>query len=190
MKIRNYKTGLFIFLVLALAGCVMQQQSVSTITGGEYNKEKDQTDYFVLPYGSVSIPGKWEKTRIAGHQQIFKNKDSVELLIGFAPCNKYEFNTNGALKGYKFVKAFYEWDSKYLVDKYGLERRVMESDSMNNYIVYRLFGKVGQVNLDTYFLLGEKNGNSSNFSITITDKWTEETKIAFLRNLFLVKKEE
>ncbi len=77
-----------------------------------------------------------------------------------------------------------------MVDKYGLERRVIESDSINHYLIYRLSGKSGETNFDTYYLLGEKKRYTSNFSITITDKWTEETKIDFLRKLFLDKKEE
>jgi len=38
---------------------------------------------------------------------------------------------------------------------------------------------------DLYFLIGEKNGNLNNFSVMTTDKWTEEKKITFLRNLYI-----
>jgi hypothetical protein len=189
MGLKKLKTAFIVIMLLAFAGCVMQQQRVSVITGGEYNKEKDLTNYFVLPYGAVSIPGKWEKDHYnsVSFQQFFKNKDSVSLAVAFGACTQYEFNTNGALKGFKFVKAFYTWDTDYFVSKYGLQRSVIEQDSINNYMIYRVYGKTGQTSFDTYFLLGEKNGNSNSFSISITDKWTEEEKITFLRNLFLVK---
>jgi hypothetical protein len=189
MKLKIRSACFFILASVILAGCVAPK-SISTITGCDYDKVKDRTDYFILPFGSVSMPGKWDKTNAAGAQQFFVNKDSVEIAIGFTAYNSYEFNRNGALKGFNFVKAFYEWDSKYFVDKYGLSRSMLEKDSLNNYVLYRLFGKKEKTEIDTYFLIGEKNGNISNFSITITDKWTEQNKIDFLKGLFLAKKEE
>jgi hypothetical protein len=41
--------------------------------------------------------------------------------------------------------------------------------------------------MDSYFLIGEKNGDASNFSISITDKWKEDEKVEFLKKLFLNK---
>ena len=104
--------------------------------------QKNQTDYFVIPYGNVSIPGEWKKLKYnsQSRQQFFTNNDSIEIVISFSGYDKYEFNENGSKKGYDFVTAFYEWDSKYFVDSYGLNRRLVISDSINNYVLYQIYG--------------------------------------------------
>lgn len=172
-------------MIIFLAGC--SSQRVSTIEGCDYNESKNQTDYFVLPFGSVSIPGKWEKTNynnISG-QQFFRNNDSIRIAIAFNRFDKYEFNSDGSIKGYEFVKAFYEWDSKYFVDSYGLQRRVIENDSINCFIIYQIHGLINEAKFNTYYLIGDKNGNVNNLSISITEKWTEGEKIEFLKKLYL-----
>jgi hypothetical protein len=60
----------------------------------------------------------------------------------------------------------------------------MESDTIRNYLIYRLYGSANGGEFDTYFLVGEKNGNVSNFSATDTDKWTVEARIEFLKGLY------
>ncbi len=71
-----------------------------------------------MPYGTVTIPGKWDKghQNSISHQQFFTNKDSVKIAIAFGSIKNYEFNLTGAKTGFSFVKAFYEWDSKYFVE--------------------------------------------------------------------------
>lgn len=182
---KRLQTNLIFLSILILAGCASQR--VSTIVGCDYDESKNQTDYFEIPYGSVSIPGKWEKSNyntISG-QQFFTNKDSIRIAIAFNRFDKYEFNEGGAITGYEFVKAFYEWDSKFFVDSHGMKRKVIENDSVKNYILYQIYGLVNGVYFDTYFLVGEKNGNVCNFSIMITDKWAENTKIDFLKKLYI-----
>jgi len=172
-------------LIIILTGCTSQRES--TIVGFDYNVSENQTDYFIVPYGSVSIPGKWEKSNynsISG-QQFFVNNDSVRIAIAFNRFDKYEFNTDGSIKGFEFVKAFYEWDSKYFVESYGLQRRLLESDSSNNFILYQIYGQIDGADFSTYFLVGDKNGNVNNLSVMTTAKWTEDKKIEFLKGLYL-----
>ena len=179
------KTAYFLVLsmVVLMTGCgAAKKAPQSYITGGDYDASKNVTEYFVYPLGQVSLPGKWEKGDYnnSSRQQSFLNQDEVLVAVSFAPCDKYEFNPDGALRGYEFAEAFYEWDSKYLVSTFGLDRKVLEKNKANNYIIYRIFGK----DLDTYFLVGEKNGNVSNFSVSSADKWTEQQKVDFLKSLF------
>jgi hypothetical protein len=178
------------FFLLLLAGCVTQRTSTSTITTSEYDPARNETSYLVVPLGSAYIPGKWTKTHFntVSNQQFFTNKDTIILALAFTPCTGYEFNTTGSKKGFDFVKAFYEWDSKYFVDQ-GLKRSVLETDSTNKFMIYRIYSESKGSLIDTYFLAGEKNGSASNFSITVTDKWTNDEKVAFLKKLFLTKKE-
>ncbi len=166
-----------------MAGCASQR--VSTIVGCDYDESKKQTDYFVLPFGSVSIPGKWEKAHynsISG-QQFFINSDSIRIAIAFNRFDRYEFNKDGSKKGNDFVKAFYDWDSEYFVDTYELMRKFVEKDTINQYVIYRIYGSLNGGKFDTYYLICERNGNVKSFSIMITDKWAESKKIEFLKEL-------
>lgn len=181
------KTHLFLtFIMLSiLFGCASRR--VSTIEGRDYDESKNQTKYFALPYGSISIPGKWEKADYnnVSNQQFFTNNDSIRIAIAFNRFDKYEFSGDGSKKGYEFLKAFYEWDSNYFVDSYGLQRRIIENDSIDNFILYQIYGFAKGAKFDTYFLVGEQNGNVSNFSVMTTDKWTEGEKTMFLKGLYI-----
>jgi hypothetical protein len=185
MTKREILSNLTFMMIIILTGCASQR--MSTIEGYDYDDTKNQTDYFVLPFGSVSIPGKWEKTNynnVSG-QQFFTNKDSIRIAVAFNRFDKYEFNSDGSKNGYEFVKAFYDWDSKFFVDSYGLQRRVLENDSINNFILYQIHGLTNGAKFDTYFLIGEKNGNVNSLSIMTTDKWTEDKKTEFLKKIYI-----
>ncbi|MCO4807478.1 MAG: hypothetical protein KC456_12905 [Flavobacteriales bacterium] len=176
-------------LLFLLTNCASNR--TSTIVGGEYNETKNETGYFVIPYGSVSIPGKWRKTNFnsISRQQFFTNNDSITLAIAFSRYDKYEFNTDGQFKGFDFVNAYYEWDSKYFVESHGLQRQKIESDSLNGFLTYRIFGQIEKGKFDTYWLVNEKNGNITNISISDTDKWTESEKLTFMKSLIKQKEE-
>lgn len=178
-------TPFSIFIIVMLASCGTQR--VSTIVGGDYDKNKDRTEYFVLPFGSTSLPGKWTKTKYNenSNQQFFKNEENVFIAIEFTPINRYEFNTDRSKKGYDFTKAYYDWKSKYFENQHELTREIIEADEQQNYIIWHVFGEISSINFDTYFLFGEKNGNANNFSITKTDKWNKEQKIKVLKEMYL-----
>jgi len=183
MKVKFNNKAFFVIMIIVLNACSTQR--TSTIVGCDYNKSKNITDYFVIPYGYVSLPGKWEKLNYnsVSRQQFFKNQDSIIVAVSFGRYNKYEFNMDGSLIGYDFIEAFYEWDSKYFVDSFGLKRNVIESDTANNFMIYRIYDQIEKGKLDTYFLIKEKNGNIFNFSISKTDKWSENRKVNFLKEL-------
>lgn len=188
--LKKYSTHLTILLIFILTSCATQK--VSTIVGYDYDEQKNQTDYFVFPYGNVLIPGKWEKSNYnsTSRQQFFRNKDSVIIAIAFAPCNKFEFNVDNSKTGFEFVKSYYEWDSQYFVKNNELSRELIEQDSINNYIIWRLNGFINGEEIDNYFLFGEKNCFVSNYSVLETDKWTVKEKIEFLKNLYYTKVKE
>ncbi len=188
-KFGRYKIYLPVLILIFLTGCATQ--SVCTIEGCDYNEKKNRTDYFVLPYGAVSIPGKWERTHYnqVSHQQFFTNSDSIIISIAFGPYDKYEFNADKPKKGLDFALAFYEWDSKYFMETKGAERELIEIDSINNFVIYRIFGETGNSNIDAIFLVGEKNGFASNLAVMKTDKWTKEYKTDFLKEIYLAEKE-
>ena len=174
------KMVLSLLFVFSLMCCVSQK--ATTIVGGEYDAKKDVTEYFVFPYGSVSLPGKWNKTdyNTESKQQFFTNKDSVVVAIVFGRSKSYEFNKDGSLKGNDFLNSFKE--------SHGLDWKILETDNINNYMIYRIYGITDESKFDSYFLMGEKNGSVSNFSVYNTNKWSESDKIIFLKNLYLQNK--
>ncbi|MBR5971275.1 MAG: hypothetical protein IK017_01310 [Paludibacteraceae bacterium] len=184
---RVLKLSLLLLAIVFLAGCRTSSPSryCSTIVGGKYEESKDSTSYFVLPYGSVMIPGKWKKTSYnnVSRQQFFMNSDSVTLSVVFSRFNGYEFNLDGAKTGYDFVKACYEWETDYFEKIHGLKHMIIEEDKEKHYMIFRVYDASDKANVNTYFLLGEKNGNVSYFSLSRAEKWTEERRLEFLRGL-------
>lgn len=190
LKMKTYKCYLFLSVLALLISCISQRQSV--ITSVNYDEKKNVTTYLVLPYGSAELPGKWAEYRYISesNQQVLINADSIRVALAFNRYNGYEFNTDGAKKGFEFVKAFYDWESTYFRDTHRLQSTIIEQDTARNFIVWRLFGTASNGGvLDTYFLIGEKNGNVSNFSIMVTKKWETQRKIQFVKDLFLAKPE-
>ncbi len=158
-------------------------QTFSTVTSVHYNRKADTTEYNVLPLGVIYLPGEWKKEKynpVSG-QQWFVNKDTVLISIALTPCHKFEFSKK-SLKDFDFVKTYYEWDSKYLAERHHLNRSVLVSDSIHQYIIWRLSGDHD----DDYFLFGNKNCRIHNYSLP-SHGWTEEHKIKFLQDLYLKK---
>jgi hypothetical protein len=186
------KTFTTLSVILFLTNCAVQKTSSvrQTIVSLKYDDEKNITDYSVFPYGQVYIPGKWVKTtyNTVSKQQIFANKDSVPLAISFNPCDKYEFNYNGTKKGFEFLKAFYNWEKEYFVKTVGLQEKLIEVDSIKNYIIFSVKGSSQSEKIDNVYLFAENNCFVSNFSIFETSQWSEEQKVDFLKKMYLQKK--
>lgn len=175
------------FLLLAVlffTGCATQK--VSTVSGDRYDKDKDRTSYFVLPFGSASIPGKWTKTSYneSSRQQFFKNSDGITITVAFTQINSYEFNRDRSKKGFEFLQAFYKCESDYFTNSVKLSQEKIEAREKEHYIIWRVFGVSDHVSYDTYFLFGEKNGYVSNFSVMETGKWTSADKIRILKEMY------
>ena len=182
---RKITSKLIIITILMFSGCTGSR--VSTIVGCNFDASTNQTKFIELPYGSVLIPGKWEKSgynSISG-QSFLTNPDSVRIAIALNQYDKYEFNTDGSKRGYSFALRFYEWDSGFFADTYGIKSRIIESDSTHNYILYQLYGMAKGAEYDALFLIGENNGIVKNLSVMTTNKWTEERKIGFLKEIYL-----
>ncbi len=162
-------------------------QRLSTITSVEYDDHDDITTYTELPLGVVDIPGQWEKAEYnsVSHQQFFLKPQKVKLGVAFNPTTVFEFNPNGDKSGLDFVQAFYRWDTDYFHDTYGLENEIIEIDSARDFIIYRVYGEMDDAEMDSYFLIAERNGKMSSFSISSNDEWTRNETIQFLNNLYL-----
>lgn len=173
-----------LFLIGFLLNCSFTgiAQSRSTITGINYNKKKDRTEYLVFPYGSIHLPGRWKKEEYikSSRQQAFRN-DSVFVLAALLPCDKFEFSEPG-LEGFAFVQKYYKWEAEFNSNKRQLTTERLVEDSLENYIVFKVFGN----NINNTFLFGARGCSVFGISVS-TSKWTEEQKILFLKNVYLEK---
>ncbi|MDR1722890.1 MAG: hypothetical protein LBR84_02985 [Tannerella sp.] len=183
------KIILIFFAVLCFASCATYRNTEQTLVSCDYNEKKDQTEYMVFPFGNVNIKGKWEQTKYnsSARQQFFTNSDSVTISIAMGLSKKFEFNADGSLKGFDFVKAFYKWESEYFANSFDFSSTEIETDEENKFILWRVFGTYNNADRNMYFLSFEQNGVFKNFSVQTTKKWTEEQKIEFLKSLVFNK---
>ncbi|MBO7427917.1 MAG: hypothetical protein J6U08_04315, partial [Paludibacteraceae bacterium] len=65
----------------------------------------------------------------------------------------------------------------------GLQHEILEENEGKQYMIFRIYGSTDGTKVNMYFLLGEKNGNVSYFSLSRAEKWTEERRLEFLRGL-------
>ncbi|NTW34100.1 MAG: hypothetical protein HGB12_16030 [Bacteroidetes bacterium] len=177
-----------LIMTIILKSCSTQR--VSTIVGCDYNEKQNQTDYFVLPFGSVSLPGKWEKSSYnsSSRQQFFLNRDSITTAIAFGQCNNFEFNSDRSKVGYGFVKSYYNWEKQYFSENLGLEVNLIEADSLKNIIIFNVRGIYNTDKIDNVLLFGETNCKVSSFSVLETPKWTMELMVDFLKDIYFHKK--
>lgn len=174
-------------LLVLLSGC--HRRMAPTITAGVYNEKGNQTDYAVLPYGSVSLPGKWThgRYRKESRQQYFYNSDSTTISVAFGPCDKLGFSTGGA-QGYAFVKLYHNYDTKYQTEILGRKATIITEDSANKYMLWKVSGD-GETQ---YLLSGAKDCSCGecafqNFTL-VSRKLSEDQQVKLLRDIYLDKK--
>lgn len=189
MKQIFFKSNYLLMLFL-LTGCVTQK--VSTITGSSYNEQLNETNYMVMPYAAINIPGKWTKANYdnVSRQQFFKNSDSVSLAITFAPIKEFEFNLNNQKKGFEFVQAFYKWEANYFMSQYPVIVSIIDQDSTANYLLWHVKSRDRTSDINNYFLFSEKNGIAHNYCIYSAPTWSEKQITDFLQNTFNYNKQQ
>lgn len=176
-KAARFILALFISLILF---CCSPARHSSTLYSDNYDKDKDQTSIVIFPYGQISIPGKWTKTRYSNvsTQYFFTNSDSMTFAVAMHPWDGYEFYKKEMTKT-EFLKAFYEWDSEYLKKAYNGELKKIKEDTNKNFIIWNITAS----NKNNYFLFGVKNTTAFNLFID-TDKWDEAKKVDLLESIY------
>lgn len=178
---------IFLGCIVFATGCTSNNYT-STITSIFYDERKNTTQYLKIPYGSVSIPGKWKEKRYnpANGQQFLVNNDAVVIAVAMVRWDKFQFY-KPEMDETAFVDKFYEWDSEYLAEEVRGNRAVLKRDASRNYLVWRVWNDSAT---DTYFLFGMKN-NAVKTVYTVSvypenaEKWNENRKIEFLESVFL-----
>ena len=187
--IRLFAALMFVFSVVGFYSC-SAPKAISTITGTNYDKRKDMTTYMVLPYGSVHMPGMWteDSYNSKSRQQFFKSKGPATLSVAIGAANKMEFNTSG-LKGYKFAKAYYEWESQYQREQLHQQVELIKDDSVNKYILWRVHSD----NVNTFQLFAGTDCDCAGGafkSLTVSGKgMTNEELVQLLESVYLNKGE-
>ena len=185
----------YIHILLLITFCLFinksfSQGKVSMLVGSQYYPQKDSTNYMCLPYASVNIPGKWERTSYnqIANQQFFKNDANTLISLAFSFTNRFEFNQDGAKEDIDFAYAYYEWDTQFHIAENNYNRQFLECDSLNNYVIYELYKE----NSDTiYFRVGTYNHKIAYiYSINKTNEITETQCINLLKGISLYTKQK
>ena len=162
----------------------MSTKYVSIIVSDYYDEKQDQTTYMKLPYGSLTLPGQWTKTslnKISG-QQNFKSKDSLSTALLINQTSSYPFYVKG-MSSNEFLKAFYEWDSKYFIDNIKANCKIIKQDTINHFIIWEIIAHNDKYNIENQYLFGCENG----IVYTVfapTTKLTLEQKINFIESVY------
>jgi hypothetical protein len=133
--------------------------------------------------GEVKVPGNWEllnKMDDSG-QTYLKNKDEVIIAIALNPKKAYPF-FNSNVSDFENVKLFYTWDSDYYKENKFKTKKIKENKELE-YIIWKYNDK----KIDNVFLFGSSKNNFLNL-LVYTNNWSEDEKIIFLENLFVLNK--
>ncbi len=177
--IRIPRTIQFRFMTLLMSvlivGCAIDRVSQKLID--YYDPDSDTTILVFLFYGDIKIPGKWKRTRYydVSKQVFFKNKKSTTIAVTKNPLDEYPFYDSKQSEK-EFLKNFYEWEKENHKNE-GFE--IKEKYWGENYMIWQ----ASDQNTNTTFLYGTKRSFAFNFAIS-SDKWSEQQKIEFLKNLF------
>jgi hypothetical protein len=174
-------------IALALFSSCTAPRAISTIESDFYEAKTNKTTFTKLPFGSISMPGKWTKVsyNAVSKQHNFKNADSILTAVAINRASSYPFYKAG-MSSNELVKALYEWDSQYLAEKTRGSRSIVLQDTVEQYIIWQIIGKYDKFDIDNHYLFGSENGII--FTVFIgTAKWTNEQKIDYLRSVYKSK---
>lgn len=175
---------IIILVLFTIVTSCLGPKYVSTIVSDNYDEIKDQTTYMKFPYGSLNLPGQWTKSFLnqSSGQQNFKSNDSLSTALLINETSSYPFYTKGMTSN-EFVKAMYEWDSKYYIDKFQANCPIIKQDTVNYFIVWQIIAHNEKYNIENQYLFGCENGIV--FSVLApTRKLTFEQKIDFVEAVY------
>lgn len=164
-------------LASLLSACASSWTSV--LVEDHYDVGMDRTVLVVVPYGNISLPGKWTKTSYndVSRQHFFSNGDSTTVAVAKQPREKYPFYAAGQSDP-QFVTAFKDWEADYWRTN-GMLVSMIEDRSSDGLVVLNVSGDRGNATI----LFGSKNNYAYNLSV-VTKRWDEPQVKKFLLDLF------
>lgn len=160
-----------------LSACASSRTSV--LVEDHYDATTDHTVLVVVPYGNISLPGKWTKTSYndVSRQHFFTNGDSTTVAVAKQPREKYPFHAIGQTDS-ELVTAFQKWDADYWSKK-GMLTTMVEDRSSEGYVIWHVSGD----RVNTTFLFGSKDNYAYNLSVS-TRRWDDPQVKRFLMDVY------
>ncbi len=151
--IAKQKALLFLFPVLLLLTACFHRMAPKT-SGGTSQQTAQAMVYTVAPYGSVSLPGKWEAGKYlpSSMQQYFYRADTTTMIVTVNACRNYPF-VKGGPEGFDFGKRDYEAETKYQTQLLEQKTVVLEENKENRYILWMVHAD----GVDQYTICGVKD---------------------------------
>lgn len=188
---RNNSKLYLIFLVLFIfqineIQAQKRKKRYSTLESVNFDKKKNVTTYMIFPFGTVYLKGKWEEVKFnnVSKQKTFRNADSIEILVCINDCKNYEFNNDRKATNEKFIERFYTWEKEYFEQNPNLKVTIIEQDTINNYLIWNIKGKLKEEEIDTILFIAEKNCNVKTLSIFKTNLMTTEDRIKLIKETY------
>jgi hypothetical protein len=163
-----------------------RKKGFSTIESINFYQKKNITTYMIFPFGTVNLKGKWEAVKFnkVSKQKTFRNADSIEILVCINECRNYEFNNDTKASNDSFIERFYTWEKEYFEQNPTLKATIIEHDTINNYLIWNLKGKMNEDEIDTIFFIAEKNCNVISLSMYATKLMSTEDRIKLIKETY------
>ncbi len=174
---------LFIFLANGTSGMAQKRANSSVLTSVSYNKKTDTTHFTMIPRGSVAMKGDWKQGHYdaTGRQYFFTRADSTYTTLAIARNPKKNYPFFKAQKtSYELVSDFYKWDSNFRVEK-GYQQTLIKADSVNAYIIWRVFDNQ---KTDNFFIFGTRGDLLTNYLMS-SQRLDLNQIVSFLEDLYL-----
>lgn len=186
-RVKLISGSITLFVLLSLSACF--HRMVPPGNTGRYDKQQDITVYTVTPYGSLSLPGKWEsgKYNKTSLTQYFYRADTTTMTTALGPCGYFPFGRQGA-EGYNFVKRYYDMEARYQAEFLEQTPEIIATDSTSRYMIW----KVRSDGVDEFHLCGVKDCNCDQCAFALlmvkNRRLNRETCVKMLKDIFLSAK--
>ena len=171
----------FLITGLLLSTSCFTPGTFTVIYSADYDSIEKVTNYDKYPFGHVKMPGEWilEKYDQSNRTHFYRDTNQVSVGIGMYFCSATPFYQK-EMSDSTYIMEYYKWDSEYWKEQINGNARIVETDSLNNTILWNL---KDDNKLNTFYLFGTRYHRSYYFYVS-TDKWTDTEKISFLKTLY------
>ncbi|GGH61361.1 hypothetical protein HNQ91_001049 [Filimonas zeae] len=180
--IRTIALLAFVSVLAVTPACKTAQ--TSTINSVHYDEQKNNTVLILLPYGNITLPGKWKDQgeNSVSRQHYFSNEDSTtNIAVTKNPRRFYPFNQKQD-SDQEFTHHFVAWDTAYFHETGRPTQIITDSSATTGFVLFDVSHPQSQ-SPKTTFLYGTKNGICYNLSGN-SRKLTQAEFQAFLIRLF------
>jgi hypothetical protein len=169
-----------LYVLIQFSGCY-SGGGQSEITGVHYDETKNITTYIKIPFGNMEIPGKWKQGKMdyVSRSQYLISDDSEIIGVSISGERQYSFY-NDSIKGKRFPKAHFEWESKYMKDTLNAKVSLLKIDSASGSILWEVELKEAK----NLFFLYDKNERFYNIKYVVTKSKTESRGISLLHEIY------